>query len=353
MMFRTTLAPALPAESRGFRNATSISFLHRIVATLLIVACVIGGIRQAAAQSAYPSRSITIIVPFVAGGPTDVVARIVTQQMAATLGQHIIIENIIGSGGTTAAIRTMRAPPDGYTLMMGHMGTHGAAVALYSGLAYSPTTDFEPIGMAAGMPVLILGRKDLPARTLTDFIAYARSRATPPLMAHAGLGSVSYASCLLFNSIVGLHPSMTSFQGTAPAINALAAGRVDYMCDQIVSALPRLQAGQVTAYATGSMRRSSMLPEVPTGEEADLPGFKISAWNALFAPKGTPPEIIATLNHALGVALDQPEVRKHLTELGGEIPRAEDRTPQALAALVKSEVSRWLQVNAALAAPAP
>ena len=230
--------------------------------------------------------------------------------MASTLGQQIIIENIIGSGGTTAAIRAMRAPPDGYTLMMGHMGTHGAAVALYPNLAYSPASDFEPIGMAVGMPVLILGRKGLPAQSLAEFVADARSNPSPMRMAHAGLGSVSYASCLMLNAIIGTHPTMTPFQGTGPAMNALAAGRVDYMCDQIVSALPKIQAGLVTAYATGSARRNPALPDLPTATEAGLPEFKVSAWNALFAPKGTPPTIVATLNRALGQALDNPAIRQ-------------------------------------------
>jgi tripartite-type tricarboxylate transporter receptor subunit TctC len=271
--------------------------------------------------------------------------------MANTLGQQIIIENIIGSGGTTAAIRAMRAPPDGYTLMMGHMGTHGAAVALYPNLAYSPASDFEPIGMAAGMPVLILGRKGLPARTLAEFVADARSNPAPMHMAHAGLGSVSYASCLLLNAMIGIHPTMTPFQGTGPAMNALAAGRVDYLCDQIVGALPKIQAGLVTAYATGSAQRSPALPELPTAAEAGLPEFRVSAWNALFAPKGTPPTIVAALNRSLSQALDNPAIRKQLLDLGGEVPGAEERTPQALRALVSSEVDRWMRVNADLAVP--
>jgi len=170
-------------------------------------------------------------------------------------------------------------------------------------------------------------------------------------MAHAGLGSVSYASCLMLNAIIGIHPTMTPFQGTGPAMNALAAGRVDYMCDQIVSALPKIQAGVVTAYATGSARRNPALPALPTAAEAGLPAFKVSAWNAVFAPKGTAPSIVATLNRSLGQALDNPAIRKQLLELGGEIPAVEERTPQALSALVSSEVDRWMRLNADLAVP--
>jgi tripartite-type tricarboxylate transporter receptor subunit TctC len=289
----------------------------------------------------YPVRAITVIVPFAAGGPTDIVARIVSTHMATTLGQQIIIENVVGSGGTTAAIRAKRSPPDGYTIMMGHMGTHGAAVALYPNLAYSPTDDFEPIGLAAGMPILILARKDFGPNSLAEFVAYLRDHPAPPTMAHAGLGSVSFATCLLLNSIIDAHPTMVSFQGTGPAMNALVAGRIDYMCDQIVSAVPRVQSGAVKAYAIANPHRSAILPDVPTAAEAGLPQFRVSAWNALFAPKGTSPEIISQLNAALGLALDDAATRNQLLELGSEIPSGDERTPATLARLVKNEIQNW------------
>uniref|UniRef100_Q07JN8 Uncharacterized protein UPF0065 n=1 Tax=Rhodopseudomonas palustris (strain BisA53) TaxID=316055 RepID=Q07JN8_RHOP5 len=345
MELRFIFAP--PFETGTGRTRVG-HFIHKIAATLVAFGLISAA---SAAQPEYPARSITLIVPFAAGGPTDVVARILATHLANTLSQQIIIENVIGAGGTTAANRAMRAPPDGYTLMMGHMGTHGAAVALYPNLAYSPASDFEPIGMVVGMPVLVLGRKGLPARSLPEFIADARSNPTPMRMAHAGLGSVSYASCLMLNAIIGIHPAMTPFQGTGPAMNALAAGRVDYMCDQIVSALPKIQAGVITAYATGSARRSPALPDLPTAIEAGQPQFKVSAWNAVFAPKGTPLAIVASLNRALGEALDNPAIRKQLLDLGSEIPAVEERTPQALSALVSSEVERWMRFNAVLAVP--
>jgi tripartite-type tricarboxylate transporter receptor subunit TctC len=347
MEFRAISAILSPAAT-GTPVTRGPNFIRRIAAALIAGTLTMSA---SAARADYPARSITLIVPFAAGGPTDVVARILATHMASTLGQQIIIENIIGSGGTTAAIRAMRAPPDGYTLMMGHMGTHGAAVALYPNLAYRPDTDFEPISMAVGMPVLILGRTGLPAHSLPEFIADARSSQAPMHMAHAGLGSVSYASCLMLNAIIGIHPTMTPFQGTGPAMNALAAGRVDYMCDQIVSALPKIQAGLVKAYATGSTRRNTVLPELPTAAEAGLPAFKVSAWNAVFAPKGTATNIVAILNRSVGQALDNPAIRKQLLDLGGEIPTAEERTPQALSALVSSEVDRWMRLNADLAVP--
>jgi tripartite-type tricarboxylate transporter receptor subunit TctC len=330
-----------------------VNFVRTMATARTATVCLIGlllaptaGLRAAE----FPVRSITVIVPFAAGGPTDVVARIVTSQMAATLDQQIIIENVVGSGGTTAAIRAMRSPPDGYTIMMGHMGTHGAAVALHPNLAYSPERDFEPIGMVAGMPLLILARRDFAPTNLPEFIAYLRDPPVPLNMAHAGLGSVSFASCLLFNSMIDAHPVVQSFQGTGPAMNALVSGRIDYMCDQIVNAVPKLQAGAVKAYAIAGPRRSAILPELPTSAEAGLPQFQVSAWNALFAPKGTPAAIIAELNAALGRALNDADTRKRLLDLGSEIPNGDERTPAALARLVKSEIAKWSPITKSAAA---
>jgi tripartite-type tricarboxylate transporter receptor subunit TctC len=298
----------------------------------------------AIAQNDYPSRAITLIVPFAAGGPTDVVARIVGSHMSRTLGQPIVIENVVGAGGTTGGTRAMRSRPDGYTIIMGHLGTHAASVALYPNLAYSPSDDFEPIGIAASLPVLILTRKNFPAKDLKEFVSYLRDNGSKLNMAHAGVGSVSFTTCLLLNSIVGIRPTMSAFQGTGPAMNALVAGRVDYMCDQVVSAVPQIQAGTIKAYAVGTVARNPALPDVPTSTEAGLPEFQASAWNSLFAPKGTPQAIVAKLNAALGKALDDRDTRKQLLDLGSEIPNREARTPQALAALVKSEIAKWTPI---------
>jgi tripartite-type tricarboxylate transporter receptor subunit TctC len=332
------------------RTETLVNFIQTLGIARLSALALTGLVSAPTAglcQSQYPVRTITLIVPFAAGGPTDTVARIVSPHMATTLGQQIIIENVVGSGGTTAAIRAMRSPPDGYTIMMGHMGTHGAAVALYPNLAYNPADDFEPIGMAAGMPVLILARKDLGPTNLLEFVAYLRNRPAPLTMAHAGLGSVSFATCLLLNSMIDTHPTMVSFQGTGPAMNALVAGRIDYMCDQIVSAVPRVQSGAVKAYAIANPHRSATLPDVPTTAEAGLPKFRVSAWNALFAPKGSAPGIINRLNAALSLALDDPATRNRLLELGSEIPGGDERTPAALARLVRNEIDNWKPVTQA------
>ena len=298
---------------------------------------------QAHAQT-YPTRSITMIVPFAAGGPTDVIARIVTGHMAQTLGQSIIIENVVGAGGTTATTRAARAANDGYTLITGHMGTHAAAVPLYPNLAYQPDKDFEPVGLLAGTPILILGRKDFPPKDLKEFVAYLKANEAKVNAAHAGIGSVSHVSCQLLNSILDIKPTGIPFNGTGPAMNALVGGQVDYMCDQIVNAVPQINGGTIKAYAVATPERNPSLSDVPTTKEGGLPAFQAQAWNAIFAPKGTPAPVIARLNEAVDKALNDENVRKRLLDLGSVIPGPADRTPEALAALVKSEIAKWTPV---------
>ena len=317
---------------------------HRLVTGIVASALALGLCTLPAAAQDYPTRSITLIVPFAAGGPTDIVSRIVGENMARTLGQTIMIENTLGAGGTTASTRAKEATPDGYTLITGHMGTHAASVAMYPNLKYNPSTDFEPIGMIAGTPVLILARKDFPAKDLKEFIAYAKANGEKLNMAHAGVGSVSDTTCLLLNHILGIKPTAVPYQGTGPAMNALVGSQVDYMCDQIVNVVPQVQAGTIKAYAVGIPARSPALPDVPTSKEAGLPEFQASAWNAMFAPKGTPKPIVDKLNAALGKALDDPNTRKRLLDLGSVLPEGEARSPGALAELVKSEIARWTPI---------
>ncbi|KIZ38874.1 hypothetical protein OO17_22295, partial [Rhodopseudomonas palustris] len=243
------------------------------------VAGVMGTVVAAPAQD-YPSRSITMIVPFAEHGPTDVISRIVTEHMAKTLGQSIVTENVVGAGGTIAATRVARAPNDGYTLITGHMGTHAAAVSLYPNLPYRPDTDFEPVALLAGTPILIVARKDFPAKDLKEFIAYVRANTGTLNTAHAGVGSVSHVSGQLFNQIVNIRPTGVPFNGTAPALKALAAGQIDYLCDQIVNVVPAIKAGAIKAYAVATPERNPALPEVPTTAEAGLPAFQAQAWNA-------------------------------------------------------------------------
>jgi tripartite-type tricarboxylate transporter receptor subunit TctC len=299
--------------------------------------------RVAWAQS-YPIRPVTIIVPFAAGGGTDVAARIVGEHMSRTLGQQFIIENLAGAGGTTGSIRAMRATPDGHTIQMGHMGTHGVSVSLYPNLAYKPDADFEPIGVAAELPQLIIARKDFPARDLKEFVAYVKANAEKLNMAHAGVGSNTFSFGLMLNSVLGVKPTLVPFNGAGPAANALVGGQVDYMINGIPELGQQILSGTVKAYAIGTSERNAALPDVPTSKEAGLPEFEASPWFALFAPKRTPRPILDTLSDALDRALDDPNVRKRLLDIGSDIPTKGKRGQQPLAALVKNEIARWIPI---------
>jgi len=302
-----------------------------------------------AAAQAYPSRPVTIIVPFSAGGTTDVIARILGEHMSRALGQQFIVENAVGAGGTTGSIRAMRASPDGYTVELGNMGTHAASVALYPTLAYNPEVDFAPIGMVAGLPVVIVGKKDFPPGDLKQFATYVRANADKLNMAHAGVGSITHFTCLLLNSILGVKPTMVPFNGAAPAITALIAGQVDYMCNVAPDVVQPLRSGLFKAYAIGTSRRSPVLADVPTSEEAGLPQFQASAWNALFAPRETPKPVLDKLSDALDKALDDKNTQKRLLDLGSEIPDKARRGQQPLAVLVKDEIARWTPIIKAAA----
>ncbi len=309
----------------------------------LLAAALVLPISAAWAQ-AYPTKPVTMIVPFAAGGPTDIVARIVGEHMSKTLGQQVVIENVAGAGGTTGITRGKQAAPDGYTIMMGHMGTHGAAPALYPNLRYDPAKDFEQIGLAAGTPIVIVAKKDFPAANLKEFMAYVKANTAKVNQAHAGVGSVSFTTCLLLSAQLGIKPTAVAYRGTGPALNDLVGGQVDYMCDQIVNLVEQINGGAIKAYAIATAERSPVLPNVPTTKEAGMPEYQVSAWNAVFAPKGTPKEIVAKLNAALSAALDDPATRKRLLDLGSVIPDQKGRTPEALAELVTSEVARWTPI---------
>ena len=321
--------------------------MKRLFLSLVVVALALP------VRAAYPERPITMIVPFAAGGPTDVVARIVAEPMSRTLGQQVVIENVTGAGGTTGITRGAQAAPDGYTLVMGHMGTHGAAPAVYPNLKYDPAKDFLPVGYAAGTPILIVARKDFPAKDLKEFTAYLKANAPKLNEAHAGVGSVSFTTCSLLLWLLEVKPARVAYRGTGPALNDLVGGQVDFMCDQIVNLVPQIQAATIKGYAIATPERSPALPGVPTTKEAGLPDFRVSAWNAVFAPKGTPKEIVSKLNDALGKALDDPAARKRLLDLGADLPDKAGRTPEALQQLVASEMARWSKVLKSIGASAP
>jgi tripartite-type tricarboxylate transporter receptor subunit TctC len=294
-----------------------------------------------ASGQAYPARPVTLIVPFPPGGTTDVAARIVADHMSRTLGQQIVVQNISGAGGTVGSTRAMRADPDGYTILMGQMGTHAASVSLYPNLAYRPDDDFEPIGMVAAFPIIIAARKDFPAKDLKEFVAHLKANAGTLNQAHAGVGSIFFTTCLLLNSIVGAKPTLVPFNGGAPAMSALVGGQVDYMCADIATGGSHVEPGRIKAYAIASTVRNPAIADVPTTGEAGLPEFQASAWNGLFAPKATPKPVLDLLVDALDKALDDDATRKRMLVMGCDIPDKAKRGPAPFLALVKSEIARW------------
>jgi tripartite-type tricarboxylate transporter receptor subunit TctC len=303
----------------------------------------------AQAQS-YPVRSITVIVPFPAGGPSDVVARIVTGHMGRTLGQQMIIENVGGAGGTLGSARVAAAQPDGYTLLAGSMGSHVAAPVLTPNIRYDSTRDFEPIGLTAHAPAVIVARKDFPAANLSEFVTYLKENADKVKQAHGGIGASSHMACLLFNQALGIKPASVAYRGTGPAMNDLVGGHVDFLCEQSVSVAEQIKAGAAKGYVVSANQRLATLPDIPSAKEAGI-NYQMSIWAGIFAPKGTPKEIIAKLTAALDKALDDSGVRKRLVELGGSIPAKQERTPASFARLVKAEITRWSPILKATSLP--
>jgi tripartite-type tricarboxylate transporter receptor subunit TctC len=301
-------------------------------------------VSHVARAQAWPSRNITLIVPFAPGGATDVSARLIAEHMTRTLGQQVVIQNLAGAGGTTGSTRAMRSEPDGYTILMGHVGTHAVAPSLYANLAYKPDVDFEPIGLVSEFPMLIVARPDFPPKDLKEFVTYVRENHAKLNVGHAGIGSVFFITNILLDSILKVRPTMVPFNGGLPAMNALVAGQIDYLCADATTAAPQLEGGKIKAYAIASPQRNPILPKVPTTIEAGLPEFQTSAWFALFAPKGTPKPVLDRLSDALDKALDDDVTGKRMAALASDIPAKPRRGQQPLQALVKSEIARWTPV---------
>jgi tripartite-type tricarboxylate transporter receptor subunit TctC len=312
---------------------------------IIIVMAFVAGVVPVRAQD-YPVRSITVIVPFPAGGASDVVARIVTNQMSRILGQSIIIENVSGAGGTIGSARAAAAAPDGYTLLAAAMGSHVAAPVLTPNVKYDPLADFVPIGITAHSPAVVIARKDFPAKDLKEFVAVLRQQGGELKQAHGGIGASSHMACLLFTEQIGAKPTLVAYRGSGPALNDLVGGHVDFLCEQSVSVADQVLAGSVKAYAVSGGERLATLPNVPTAREAGI-NYEMSIWAGLFAPRGVPPEVIAKLADALDKALDETVVRKTLAQLGGSIPPKAERNPAAFDRFVRSEIARWTPVLAA------
>src|SRR5262245_32149670 len=292
-----------------------------------------------AAEPNYPNRSIALIVPFAAGGPTDVVARILGDHMSRTLGQQLVVEHIGCSCCTTGMGRVASAVPDSETLGVHNTGTQLPAPALYPNLKYDPATSFAQVGIANFTPRAIVSKKDNPAKDLGEFIAYLKANQAKLSYGHAGVGSISHVSGILFNAQFGLKPALVAYRGTAPALNDLLGGQIDYMVDQSLNVIPQIKAGTIRVFAIAAAHRLESLPDVPTTKEAGV-DFIFSAWNALVAPKGTPKAIIDKLSAALNKALDDPATVKRYVELGSTAPEAAERGPEGLQKRVESEMAR-------------
>jgi tripartite-type tricarboxylate transporter receptor subunit TctC len=326
---------------------TSKTRAAAFAAGMMAALCAISNV--AVAQD-FPSRSITVIVPFPAGGPSDVVARIVADQMGKVLGQTLVIENAGGAGGTLGSGRVAAATPDGYTLLAGSMGSHVAAPVLTPNIKYDSARDFVPIGPTAHSPAVIVARKDFPAKNLREFVADVKEKGNGFKQAHGGIGSSSHMACLLFASEIGAKPTPVAYRGTGPAMNDLIGGHVDFFCEQSVSVTEQVKSGAIKAYAVSAAERLSSLPEVPTAKEFGV-DYLMSIWAGIFAPQGTPPAVVTTLADALDRALDDDGVKQRINNLGGSIPGKAERTPAAFDAYVKSEIVRWGPVLKAAAEP--
>jgi tripartite-type tricarboxylate transporter receptor subunit TctC len=313
------------------------------------VASVLGLAQGALAQS-YPTKQITMIVPFAPGGPSDVIARILAETMAKHLKQSVVIENVGGAGGTTGSGRVAAAQPDGYTLLSGSMGSHVAAPVLYSNLKYDSRKDFEPIALTVHAPAVVVARKTIPATNLKEFIAYLKANSGKVSQGHGGVGASSHMACLLFNAEAGAKVNVVSYRGSGPALNDVIAGQIDYVCDQTMGMTEQIKAGSVKAFAIASPTRSPVLPDVPTAKEGGLPRYDLSIWSAIFAPKGTPEAVIKTLNAAVDKTLDDKSVAERLMKLGGTPAPKKERSPKYLGDIVAKETVRWEPILKAAAA---
>lgn len=299
---------------------------------------------SAAAQTAaFPSKQITMIVVFAAGGTTDVLARMAAEHMSRTLGQPIVVENVAGAGGTTGGARAAKATPDGYTLAVGSMGSHSATPSLYKSPGFDPREQ-EAIGVIAGTPGYFVVRKDFPAQTLKEYIDYATRNPGKVTVAHAGIGSTNHLACLYLEHLAKVRTTQVPYRGNGPAMNDLVAGQVDAMCDLAPTAVPQIQAGTVRSLMIATAERSATAPGVPTAKEAGLPDYLFTGWNAIFAPPATPRPIVDKLSDALRKAVLDPAMRKRFEDLGAVPPGEAEATPAALKALVARQVEQWATV---------
>ncbi|CAN7543941.1 tripartite tricarboxylate transporter substrate binding protein BugD [Bradyrhizobium sp. LjRoot220] len=296
---------------------------------------------SAASAQNFPSRPITIIVPFSAGGPSDVMARILAERMKATLGEVVQIENVTGAAGSIGVGRAVRSAPDGYTISFGHLGTHVANGAIYNKLGYDLVTDLEPVVLLPSNTMIIVSKNAVPAKSLAELLAWLKARPEPAAVGTAGAGSGSHIAGLYFENITGIKLQYVPYRGTGPAMNDLVAGQIDMIVDQLSNSINQVRAGNIRGYAVTDTKRSESASDIPTAEEAGLSGFHMTLWSGLWVPKGTPREIVTKLNAAAVEALNDPAVRKQLENLGLQMTPKDKQTPEALGAWQKAEIAKW------------
>jgi tripartite-type tricarboxylate transporter receptor subunit TctC len=313
--------------------------LNTLLQTGAAMACLAAS-SLAWSQDAFPNKSISMVVPFAAGGPTDVVARMIAIPMGKALGQTVLVENAVGAGGTIASAKVARAAPTGYTIFIHHMGM-STAPALYKKLSFDPLTDFEYIGQVVDVPMTLLARKDFPPTSFAELQTYLKANGNKVSLANAGLGAVSHLCGLLFMSQVGVELNTIPYSGTGPAMNALLGGQVDMLCDQTTQTVPLIKDGRVKVYGVTTLNRLAALPNVPTLNEQGLKGFEVKVWHGMYAPKGTPAPVLEKLNAALRVAMQDPQVKQRLTDLSSDVPPIDKISAAGLKTHLEAEILKW------------
>jgi tripartite-type tricarboxylate transporter receptor subunit TctC len=327
---------------RGGSEKVAVPGEERMLKTSIRIA-VAGFLAFAGAVHAqeWPTRSVTMVIPFAAGGPQDGIGRIVAQRMSEVLGQQVIVENVTGAGGMTGSDRVAKADPDGYQFVLGSVGTHAQNQTLYKHPAYNAATDFAPVALIAETPIVLIVRKDLPANNLKEFIAYAKANQAKMSYGSAGAGSATHLACVVANSVIGTDITHIPYRGTGPAMQDLLGGRIDFLCDLVNTAKPQIEGGTVKAIAIMTKVRSPALPNVPTGLEQGTKGLEAYTWSAIFLPKGAPAAIVKKLNSAVVQSMNTPAVRDRLGGIGAQVVSDDRATPDYLGQFVKSEIEKW------------
>lgn len=334
-LFNRKTAPRVLEQSHGNQERNVKKSIKSVLAVALL-----GLVGAAQATDAYPSKVITMLIPFAAGGPTDTVGRLIAQSMSKDLGQQVIVENLGGAGGTLAAAKAARANPDGYNIFLHHIG-QSTAPSLYRKLSYNASSDFETIGLVTDVPMTIVARANFPAANMQELLTYVRANKDKVTYANAGIGSASHLCGMLFQQAIGVDLTTVPYKGTGPAMNDLLGGQVDLMCDQTTNTTSQIKGGKIKAYAVTTKTPVKSLPDLPTLDKSGLPGFEVAVWHGLYAPKGTPAAVVDRLSKSLQLALKDPAVASRFAELGTEPSPAAQATPAAHRKHLDSEIARW------------